>query len=39
MQRRVTDRAILKGYSPYCLFLYQVLQILKYGYVPLFSFL
>ena len=28
MQRRVTDRIILKGYSPYCLFLYQMLQVL-----------
>lgn len=31
MQRRVTDRIILKGYSPYCLFLYQMLQVLIVG--------
>ena len=28
MRRRVTDRITLRGYSPYCLFLYQVLQVL-----------
>lgn len=28
MQGRVTERTIPKSYSPYCLFLYQMLQVL-----------